>query len=188
MPDLIERAASGRAKCRGCKQKLAKDEPRFGEAVPNPFGEGETTHWFCLPCAAEKRPDKLIAALDVCALDIPTADDLRRTAQNGVDHPRLSRLAHAERSPTGRARCRHCREVIDKGALRIALEFTDEGMTTPGGFIHVPCAADYFGTTVGVLPRLRRTSDKLEQSDFLELEQGLGPPSPGPANPEHQGI
>ena len=56
MPHVIETASSGRAKCRGCGEKIAAGELRFGERLPNPFAEGETTHWFHLECAAFKRP------------------------------------------------------------------------------------------------------------------------------------
>ena len=42
MSHLIEPAASGRAKCRGCQRPIQKDELRFGERVPNPFADGET--------------------------------------------------------------------------------------------------------------------------------------------------
>ena len=43
MPHVFEPAATGRSKCRGCKQPLGKGELRFGEGLPNPFGEGEVT-------------------------------------------------------------------------------------------------------------------------------------------------
>src|SRR5690606_867987 len=46
MSHVIEHAASGRAKCRGCGEKIDKDELRFGEKEPNTFGDGEMTLWF----------------------------------------------------------------------------------------------------------------------------------------------
>src|SRR4030042_208734 len=63
MPHVIEAAATGRAKCRGCGGKIAALELRFGERLPNPFADGEMTHWFHLDCAAFKRPEPLLEAL-----------------------------------------------------------------------------------------------------------------------------
>ena len=54
MPHVFEEASSGRSKCRGCGVPIAKGELRFGERLPNPFGEGEVTHWFHPMCAAWK--------------------------------------------------------------------------------------------------------------------------------------
>ena len=60
MPHTIEPATSGRAKCRGCGQAIAKEELRFGERLPNPFADdSEMTLWFHIPCAAYKRPESL---------------------------------------------------------------------------------------------------------------------------------
>ncbi len=61
---VIERASSGRAKCRACSQAIAKGEERFGEALPNAYGEGESLFWFHLRCAACCRPESLLTALD----------------------------------------------------------------------------------------------------------------------------
>ena len=173
MGDVIEPALSGRAKCRGCRRRIVKDEPRFGEAVPNPFGDGESTHWFCLACGAEKRPERFEAALAASVLDLSNRDELARTAQISKRHPKLTQIARAERSPTGRARCQHCRENIEKGQLRIALERSDDGMISPAGFVHAECSGEFFGTVEGLLERLRRTSEKLDEASLLELEGAL---------------
>ncbi len=68
MPHVIEPATSGRAKCRGCGERIAKDELRFGERLPNPFAEGEMTLWFHPLCGAYKRPQPLLEALGETAL------------------------------------------------------------------------------------------------------------------------
>ncbi|NIL99791.1 MAG: hypothetical protein GTN89_02335, partial [Acidobacteria bacterium] len=60
MPHVLEPATSGRAKCRGCGQAIKKDEIRLGEKLPNPFAEGEMTHWYHPPCAAFKRPETFL--------------------------------------------------------------------------------------------------------------------------------
>lgn len=172
MPHVIEAAPSGRAKCRACQQKIAKDQLRFGEKVPNPFGEGEATHYYHLICAADRRPSEFKETLEQTEQPLDDRAELLRVAELGVEHRRLQRAARAERASSGRARCRHCREVIAKGELRIALEYVEDGMASAGGFVHVACAKDYFGTTE-LMARLRRTSNKLEADDFAELSRTL---------------
>ena len=142
MPHVLEPASSGRAKCRGCKQPLAKGELRFGEALPNPFGEGEVTHWFHPLCAAYKRPEPLLEALRESAA--PDRESLERIANEGLAHPRLQRVDGAERSPSGQAKCRHCHAPIERGAWRIRLVFHEEGTFSPGGFVHLDCRQGYF--------------------------------------------
>lgn len=165
MGDVIDTAASGRSKCRGCQQKIEKGNLRYGEAVPNAFGAGDALHWYHLRCGAERRSEPFAAALGAHEGDVPERAKLAELAAVGVAHPRWCRLARAERAPSGRARCQHCRELIDKDALRVALERVDEGMTNPAGFVHVRCAGGYGGSTEGLLDRLRRSSSG-PKSDF----------------------
>src|SRR5690606_25705384 len=116
----------------------------FGERVANVFGDGETTLWFHLRCGAYKRPESFLEAL--AAHDVADADALRTVARLGAEHRRLPRLNGAERAATGRARCRSCREPIEKGSWRLPLVFFEEYRFEPSGFIHARCAAAYFGT------------------------------------------
>jgi len=55
MPHVFGAAPTGRSKCRGCGEPIAKGEVRFGESLPNPYAEGEITHWFHPLCAAYTR-------------------------------------------------------------------------------------------------------------------------------------
>ena len=144
VPHVFEAAASGRSKCRGCKQALAKGELRFGEALANPFGEGEVFHWFHPACAAYKRPDIVLAALE--SSNVAEREALQRVAESSLAHPRLARIDGAERAPSGQARCRHCKEPIEKGGWRIRLVFHEEGVFSPGGYVHLACRAGYFET------------------------------------------
>lgn len=160
MPHVIEHAASGRARCRGCGAKIEKDELRFGERQPNAFGEGEMTLWFHLPCAAYKRPESFlellqeVAAEETSASELGVARALKPTAEFGVEHRRVPRIDKVDRAPTGRARCRNCREPIAKDTWRIGLVFFEEYRFEPSGFIHAGCAQAYFGTT-DVMDRIR---------------------------------
>jgi hypothetical protein len=172
MPHLIEPASSGRAKCRGCGERIAAGELRFGERLPNPFADGEMTHWFHLECAAFKRPEPLLETLDARTEPLDDSERLESEARRGVAHRRLPRINGAERSPSGRAQCRSCREPIPKGAWRIPLVFYEEGRFAPSGFIHVPCSQAYFETT-DVIPRLRRFSPDLRDEDLQEIRVEL---------------
>jgi len=169
MPHVIEPAATARSKCRGCGERIAAGVLRFGESLPNPFAEGETTHWFHLDCAAYKRPEPFLAAVEARTEPLEDGDRLKDEAKRGIEHRRLPRVSGAERAATGRAACRHCKAPIEKGAWRIALVFYEEGRFSPAGYVHLPCAAAYFETTA-LLPRLRRFSPALTDADLAEIE------------------
>ncbi|HEX7082299.1 MAG TPA: PARP-type zinc finger-containing protein [Gammaproteobacteria bacterium] len=163
---VIETAKTGRSKCRGCDLKIEKGEARFGERVPNAFGDGETTLWFHLRCAAYKRPEPLLETLPGAAVE--DADALKAAAELGIAHRRLPRLSGAERAPTSRARCRSCRKPIERGAWRLSLVFFEEYRFEPSGFIHAACAGEYFGTTE-LLDRVRHFVPELEPDQLEEL-------------------
>ncbi len=186
MPDRIEPAPSGRAKCRGCQQKIEKGDLRFGEAIPNPFGDGETLHYYHPRCAALKRPENFENLLQQTEVDVPNRDELAGLAHLGVEHPRLARFARAERAPSGRARCQGCRKLIEKDVLRLVLERIEEGMVSGSGFVHVECAKIYAGTTESVLARVEDMSPKLDAADFDEvkrlLEEAQAKPAPDAAD------
>jgi len=173
MPHTIELAPSARAKCRGCDQKLAKGELRFGERLPNAFGEGEMTLWFHLQCAAYKRPEPFLEMLlgDDRASE-GVASDLRSAAELGITHRRLPRLSGAERAPTGRAKCRSCHELIDKDTWRIALVFFEEYRFQPSGFVHAACAREYFGT-IDLIDRVRHFSPDLSAAELDDFKRAL---------------
>ncbi len=168
MSHVIESASSGRAKCRACGRNVAKGELRFGERTPNPYGEGEATYWFHLWCGAAKRPEPFLEALTEAA-EIPDADDLRALAQRGVDHHRLVRFQAAQRAPSGRARCRHCREPIAKDTWRFVLDMWEDGRFGAMGFIHVACAPTYFGDTTDLADRIAHLSPELTADDLLDM-------------------
>jgi hypothetical protein len=181
MPHLIEPATSARAKCRGCGEKIAAGELRFGESLPNPFAEGETLHWFHLECGAMKRPEPFQEALAAHAEPVPEAERLGALVREGLEHKRLPRITGAERDPSGRAQCRHCREKIEKGAWRIALVFWEDGRFSAAGSIHVSCAGAYFETIGDVMVRIKRFSPGLTDAELQEIQAELQRPSAAPA-------
>ena len=173
-PHVFAPAPTGRAKCRGCGRALAKGELRFGERVPNPFGEdgAETTHWYHVACAALTRPEAFRHALPEATESIDDRAMLEREAGLGAAHERLPRARAAERAPTGRATCRACRELIPKNAWRLALAYYEDGRFAPSGFVHARCAREYFGTG-DILWRVKYFSPELGERELEELGQEL---------------
>ncbi len=174
MAHVIERAATSRAKCRGCGASLARDTLRFGERLPNPFADegGEMTHWFHLPCAAFRRPEPFLETVSTSSETIDDRVMLEHEAGLGVTHRRLPRVNTAERAPSGRAACRACKAPIEKGTWRISLVYYEEGRFVPSGSIHLRCAAPYL-ETIEILPRLKHFSPALGAQDLNEIQASL---------------
>jgi len=144
MAHLFEQAPTGRSKCRGCAGAIAKGELRFGERLPNPFAEGEMTHWFHPVCAAYKRPEPILESLELAPAEL--RDRLEAAAKGSLLQPRLPRIDGAELAPGSQASCRQCREKIEKGSWRVRLVFHEEGVFSPAGYIHLGCRKAYFET------------------------------------------
>lgn len=181
MPHVVERATTGRAKCRGCGAAIPKGEVRVGEAVPNLFADkdgAEATHWYHPRCAAFRRPEAFLQAVETSPGVFADGDDLVAVAQRGITHHRLPRVDRAERAPSGRAACRACRAPIPKDQWRIGLLFWQDGRFAPAGFIHTTCARAYLGT-VEILDRLRHAGPALTAADLdaIARELDAGPPA-----------
>ena len=171
MSHVFEPAPSGRAKCRGCGQPIPRGELRFGERIPNPFGDGEATLWFHPLCAAYKRPESVLQCLEEFPGSVPDEEALERAAR-GNSAGRLPRIDGAERSPTGQAKCRSCREPIERGAWRIRLVYFEEGRFLPGGFVHLECRKEYFERE-DITDPLLHFSPALDDAERPELIRAL---------------
>jgi hypothetical protein len=174
MSHVLEPASSGRAKCRGCGGPIARGELRFGERVPNPFGDSETTVWFHPACAAYKRPEPFVEALAAADADLRDRERLQDAARRGLEHPRLPRIDGAERARSGQAHCRHCKEPIERGSWRIRLVYYDEGRFSPGGYVHLGCRGPYFGTD-DIVDQVLRFSGDLDDAQREELRRACQP-------------
>ena len=171
MAHVFETSPSARAKCRGCGAPIAKGELRFGERLPNPFGEGEMTLWFHPICGLYKRPEPFLEALAAGDVPLDDTERLQRLAQEGITHRRLPRIDGAERAPSGRARCRSCREMIGKGEWRFPLVYFSEGRFEASGFVHAKCSREYFGTT-DVIERVQHFA-RLSPDELSEVSAVL---------------
>ena len=173
MSDPIEPAATGRASCRRCREKIEKGELRFGERIPSSFGEGEQTLWYHLRCAAERLPAKLDAALAAYDGEVPERDELLRITASGKQNEKLAMVQKVDRAPTGRAHCQQCHETIPKGDLRVAIDRDQEGMMPTTSYLHVRCAPAYLGSE-GLKSKLERVAKALPAEDQSALAEQLG--------------
>ena len=165
MPDVLEPAVSGRSRCRGCGAGIAKGAPRFGECLANPYADGDTMIWYHPMCAAYRRPEPFLAAL--ATSDLVDRDVLCEAARFSLAHRRVCRIGTLERAPSGRARCRGCRQLIPRDALRIPLLFYEEGMFNASGFVHLECAPGYFDSS-DLLQCLQHFTPQMDPADLRE--------------------
>ena len=176
MPHVVEQASTGRAKCRGCGAAIAKGAWRIGEAVPNMFADGENAearHWYHPRCAAYRRPEAFLQALDGADAPFDDRAALVAQAQAGLAHHRLPRLDKAERAASGRASCRQCRTPIVKGAWRLTLTFWEDGRFMPAGYLHPSCVAAYAETTGDVVERVRHFTPGLTDDDVTAIATAI---------------
>ena len=131
------------------------------------------TLWFHPLCAAYKRPDPMLQALTDSSEGVPDRESLERTARVSSGHRRLPRIDGAQRAPNGRAKCRSCREPIERGTWRIRLVFFEEGRFLPGGFVHLDCRGAYFENN-DVLDPMIHFSPDLSDDEREELARACG--------------
>ena len=181
MPDRIEVASTGRARCRACRRAIGKGEERFAEAAPNPVAEGETQHYYHLACASERRPKAFAQLLATLEPPRPELAPLREAAALATEHHRLERLGVIERAKSARANCRLCRELIEKDAWRVAIQPIEDGRLGAWGFVHLSCAGNYAGVKPSA-ERLLRYSELPPEAcqEIAAVLEALPVPVPRP--------
>lgn len=178
MANLIEASKSNRATCRTCKQKIDKSVLRFGDEIANQFDPdgGSAYVWHHLECAAGRMPAKVKEALAAFTGAVPERDKLEAilaappTAAARKAGPKAT-YPYAELAATGRSKCMHCDEAIEKGTYRVAVEReVDTGTfsSTGPGYLHPACAAEYTGDDQ-LLPKLTTNSVGLTQEGLVTL-------------------
>jgi len=158
MAHTIEVAKSGRAQCRGCRNKIEKGVLRFGEEVPNMFSEdgGTTFRWYHLECAAKgKLANEVRDALKGWSGEVPKREELDKLIAEHLhaDYP------YAERAANGRAKCRVCDATIAKGDIRVAFERvveTQMGLQRGPGYMHSTCTLGYKDAANAVVAAIER--------------------------------
>ncbi|MCH7780711.1 MAG: hypothetical protein IH848_07675 [Acidobacteria bacterium] len=97
---------------------------------------------------------------------------IRLLARISAAPPRVPRVDGAQKAPTGRARCRSCREPIEKDSWRVSLVFYEDGRYQPSGFVHAACVSEYFETTA-ILRPARHFSAGLSDEQAVEFQAAL---------------
>ncbi|MCP3982344.1 MAG: hypothetical protein GY716_23830 [bacterium] len=151
-PYVIEGARSSRARCKTCRRKIDKGVLRIGILIEGPYGTGYL--WHHLKCAARKQFERVEEAYGAEAWNVakeppskvPPLDSLRELRDKSEERKATRKeIPYAELAPSGRARCKHCDELIEKGSVRIALgrtvEFGNQVRTAPIN-VHPACVAE----------------------------------------------
>jgi len=178
-PFIIEGARSGRSKCKTCRKAIPKDALRLGILVEGPYGVGHM--WHHLECAAKRQFAKVEEAYGIEAWnnakavpeDLPSLEELSVLQQEAEKKKAEKKeLPYTELAPSGRARCKHCDELIEKDAPRVvigrAVEFGQQTRTSPIN-VHPACVPDALqaedcATEVdGFEPALRTNSKGLDE-------------------------
>ena len=130
------------------------------------------TLWFHPACAAYKRPQPLLQALGETLMAVPERERLERAARSSSAQRRIPRIDGAERSPSGQARCRSCREPIVRGSWRIRIVFYEEGRFFPAGYVHLACRKAYFETD-DILDQVLHFSRELSDGEREEFRRAF---------------
>jgi hypothetical protein len=185
-PRVIEQARSSRSKCRTCRRKIDKGKLRIGILLEGPYGTGYL--WHHLTCAAKRRADDVEEAYADRAwadeLELPPLAELRRLREQAEEAKKNKKEApYAERAPSGRSKCKHCDELIEQGAFRVALlREIQFGNQVRGGPInvHPACVAaelradDCLTEVDGFEELVRANSPDLTEADAAELFAQIG--------------
>lgn len=123
-PYSIERARSGRSKCKVCRKAIDKDVPRIGVLLEGPYGTGYL--WHHIECLAKRDIAKVEEAYagDYAqpGLELPPLASLRVEAEKAAVKKAEKQLApFVERAATGRSKCAQCGELVDANAFRFAV-------------------------------------------------------------------
>ena len=175
MAHLIEHAKSGRASCRKCREKIAKDELRFGHETV--FQDAVTYQWYHLKCAAQKVANDLNEALRDFAEDIPDRAVLEETIAANRKKQKPTTFPYAEFAPSGRSSCQVCGETIPKGEIRIAVEReidTGSFARSGAGYLHPQCVAEYEEAPDDLADELAKNSVSLEPDELKSVLDQLG--------------
>lgn len=186
MPHKIEVASTGRARCRGCKEAIAKGELRFAEEFQNAYSEdgGMSYRYWHLMCAAKEMANELAPAL--AAYDAPVDDAVRAESQALIAANLRPEMPFVEQATSGRAKCRACDETIKKGEWRVAFERTFDSPMGPqkgAAYAHSRCLGRYLERerergreAMDRQETIRRIlgNSKLPDADRERVEQDMG--------------
>ncbi|MDH3626801.1 MAG: hypothetical protein OEV00_12705 [Acidobacteriota bacterium] len=153
-PYVIEGARSGRSKCKTCRRTINKDALRVGVLIEGPFGVGYL--WHHLNCLARRQFERVEEAYREEAWQhaktpppkLPPLEQLAKLQEEAEEKRKQRKTPpYVELDPSGRARCKHCGEKIEKGSLRVAMgrgiEFGNQIRTAVAN-VHPACVSEEF--------------------------------------------
>ncbi|HSF19935.1 MAG TPA: hypothetical protein VLK65_30720 [Vicinamibacteria bacterium] len=197
-PYVIEGARSSRSKCKTCRKKIDKDVLRIGVLIEGPYGVGYL--WHHLTCAAKRRLDDVEEAYEIEAWnnakeppgEVPPIEAMRKLSEEAEEQRQArKRIPYGEVDPSGRAKCKNCGELMDRGSLRVVLgreiEFGNQYRTMPIQ-VHARCVSseiekeDCSTEADGFEAAIRANSRDLnpEQVETILREVGRLPESEAP--------
>jgi uridine kinase len=189
-PYVIEGARSARSRCRTCRRQINKGALRLGILIEGPYGTGYL--WHHLKCAARSQFNKVEEAYRLEAWkeakdppgSVPDLERLRGYREEIEERKKKKKtIPYAEVDPSGRAKCKQCGALIEKGSMRVILgkvvEFGSQVRTAPIN-VHAACVAAGMGAEdcatepEGFEDALRANSSDLprEKIDALLAEIG----------------
>lgn len=189
-PYVIEGARSGRSKCKICRKKIDRGVLRLGVLIEGPYGIGYL--WYHLNCAAKRRLGDVEEAFENQAWkhakeppdEVPSIEAMRKLNEEAEEQRQTrKRIPYGEVDPSGRAKCKHCGELMEKGSLRVVLgrevEFGNQYRTMPIQ-VHARCVAgeidkdDCNTEADGFGAALRANSRGLTQEQIETILQEVG--------------
>jgi hypothetical protein len=189
-PYVIEGARSSRAKCKTCRKAIEKGVLRLGVLIEGPYGVGYL--WHHLNCAAKRRLDDVEEAYAAEAWkeaksppeSVPSIDELRKLNEEAEEKRQSrQRIPYVEVDPSGRAKCKHCAEPMEKGSLRVVLgrevEFGSQFRTMPI-HVHPKCVTgeleseDCNTEAAGFAEALRANSQGLSSEQIDSVLEAIG--------------
>lgn len=148
-PFVIEGARSSRSKCKVCRKAIQKDTLRLGILIEGPYGTGYL--WHHLTCAARRKFAQVEEAYAAEAWkeakqppeQIPPLQELEQLREEAeLKRKQRKTIPYVELAPSGRSRCKHCGETIEKGSPRFVLGrgivFGNQERTAPVN-VHPQC-------------------------------------------------
>ena len=187
---VIEGARSSRSRCKVCRRPISKDTLRLGVLIEGPYGTGYL--WHHLTCAARRKLENVEEAYELEAWNeaktppgkVPSLDELRKVSKDADERKtQRKQIPHAEPAPSGRAKCKHCEQPIDKGSVRVVLGrgvyFGSQIRTAPIN-VHPRCVAaelkseDCTTEIEGFEAALRANSADLSADVLDSLIAGIG--------------
>ncbi len=195
---MIEGARSSRSRCKTCRRKIDKGALRLGILIEGPYGVGYM--WHHLNCAAKRQFDRVAEAYQEQAWlnakeppsKLPSLEALEVMQQKAEERRKNKKdIPYVEIDPSGRAKCKHCGEPMEKGSVRAVLGrgvyFGNQVRVAPIT-VHPRCVAaelekDDCETEVdGLIDSMRANSGEFDPTLFSATVAEIGElPEPEPA-------